>query len=47
MLAEKYFLLLETIRSIAERSLAYVDGGPKVVSTSPHVPVQLPGASRK
>ena len=47
MLAEKYFLLLETIRSIAERSPAYADGGPKVISTSPHVPVQLYGASRK
>ena len=47
MLAEKYFLLLETIRSIAERSPAYADGGPKVISTSPHVPVELPGASRK
>jgi hypothetical protein len=47
MLAEKYFLLLETIRSIAERSPAYADGGPKVISTSPHVPAQLPGASRK
>ena len=47
MLAEKYFLLLETMRSLAERSLAYADGGPKVVSTSAHVPVQLPGASRK
>ncbi len=47
MLAEKYFLVLETIRSLAERSLAYADGGPKVISTSPHVPVELPGASRK
>jgi hypothetical protein len=47
MLAEKYFLLLETMRSLAERSLAYLDGGPKVISTSPHVPVRLPGASRK
>ena len=26
---------------------AYADGGPRVISTSPHVPVQLPGASRK
>ena len=34
MLAEKYILLLETMRSLAERSLAYADGGPKVVSTS-------------
>ena len=47
MLAEKYFLLLETIRSIAERSPAYADGGPKVISTSPHVPVQLPAAGGK
>jgi hypothetical protein len=47
MLAEKYMLLLETIRSLAERSPAYPDGAPRVISTSPHVPVQLPGASRK
>ena len=47
MLAEKYFLVLETMRSLAERSPAYADGGPKVISTSPHVPVQLPSASRK
>ncbi len=47
MLAEKYFLVLETIRSLAERTPAYADGGPKVISTSPHVPVELPGASRK
>jgi hypothetical protein len=46
-LAEKYMLLLETIRSLAERGPAYPDGGPRVISTSPHVPVQLPGASRK
>jgi hypothetical protein len=45
MLAEKYILLLETIRSLAERSPAYPDGGPRVVSSSPHVPVKLPGAS--
>jgi hypothetical protein len=47
MLAEKYMLLLETIRSLAERGPAYPDGGPRVISASPHVPVQLPGASRK
>ena len=46
-LAEKYMLLLETIRSMAERGPAYADGSPRVISTSPHVPVQLPGASRK
>ena len=47
MLAEKYFLLLETLRSHAERSPVYADGAPKVTTISPHVPVQLPGASRK
>ncbi len=47
MLAEKYMLVLETIRSLAERSPGYADGSPKVVSTSPHLPVQLPGAGRK
>jgi hypothetical protein len=47
MLAEKYMLLLETIRSLAERSPAYPDGAPKVISSSPHVPVKLPSASGK
>ena len=47
MLSEKYFLLLETIRSLTERNLAYADGAPKVVSSSPHIPVQLPSASQK
>jgi hypothetical protein len=47
MLAEKYMLLLETIRSLAEHGPAYADGSPRVISTSPHVPVQLPGAIRK
>jgi hypothetical protein len=39
MLAEKFFLLLEMLRSHA-----HPDGSPRVVSTSPHVPVQLPAA---
>ena len=47
MLAEKYILLLETLRSQAERNPAYADGSPRVISASPHVPVQLPGGSRK
>jgi hypothetical protein len=47
MLAEKYMLLLETIRSLAEHSQAYADGSPRIISTSPHVPVQLPRASQK
>jgi hypothetical protein len=37
MLAERFFLLLETLKSHA-----YPDGGPRVVTTSPHVPVKLP-----
>jgi hypothetical protein len=40
MLAEKFFLLLETIKSNS-----YPDGTTRTVSTSPHVPVKLP--SRK
>ena len=42
MLSEKFFLLLETLRSEAERSPTYSDGSTRVISTSPHVPVQLP-----
>jgi hypothetical protein len=37
MLAEIFFLLLETIRSNAHK-----DGAHSVVSTSRHIPVQLP-----
>ena len=40
MLAEKFFLVLETLI----RSRAHADGSPRVVSTSPHVPVTLPNA---
>ncbi|WP_283845036.1 hypothetical protein [Bradyrhizobium cenepequi] len=40
MLAEKFILLLETLRSYTES-----DGSQRAVSKSPHVPVQLP--SRK
>jgi hypothetical protein len=39
MLAEKFLLLLDTLKS-----RSYPDGGPRVVSTSPHVPVELPKA---
>jgi hypothetical protein len=38
MLAEKFILLLESLI----KSQAYADGSPRVVSTSPHVPVKLP-----
>jgi hypothetical protein len=37
MLAEKFFLMLEALK----RS-TYTDGSPRVISTSPHVPVKLP-----
>jgi hypothetical protein len=37
MLAEKFFLLLEMLKS-----RSYADGSPRVVSNSPHVPVKLP-----
>jgi hypothetical protein len=40
MLAEKFFLLLETLI----KSRTYPDGSPRVVSTSPHIPVELPRA---
>jgi hypothetical protein len=40
VLAEKFILLLETLRSHTEN-----DGSQRGVSKSPHVPVQLP--SRK
>jgi len=42
MLAEKFFLLIETLRS----HTTHPDGSPRVVSTSPHVPVKLPGGSK-
>jgi hypothetical protein len=43
MLAEKYMLLLETLRKdLPERSQTHTDGGPRVVSTAPHIPVKLP-----
>jgi hypothetical protein len=37
MLAEKFMLVLETIKS-----RSHPDESPRVVSTSPHVPVKLP-----
>jgi hypothetical protein len=39
MLGEKFFLLLETLKSNLNP-----DGSQRVVSTSPHVPVKLPAA---
>ena len=42
MLAEKFILLMETLKSHPSP-----DGDPRVVSTSPHVPVKLPAATNK
>jgi hypothetical protein len=36
MLAEKFFLVLETLRSFAS------EGSVRVVSTTPHTPVKVP-----
>ena len=43
MLAEKFFLMLETLI----KSRTYADGSPRVVSTSPHVPVKLPEPTKQ
>ncbi len=40
MLAEKFMLVLEALLRLQGRE--YPDGAPRVVSTSPHVPVKLP-----
>ena len=42
MLAEKFFLMLEALKRNS-----YADGSPRVVSTSPHVPVKLPNETAK
>jgi hypothetical protein len=41
MLAEKFILYLEALIKIQQ---THSDGSPKVISTSPHVPVKLPPA---
>ena len=38
MLAEKFFLYLEALI----KSQSHGDGSPRVISSSPHVPVKLP-----
>jgi hypothetical protein len=43
MLAEKFFLMLETLISrAAAQTTTYADGAPKVKSQSQFVPVKLP-----
>ncbi|MHB0784796.1 hypothetical protein [Bradyrhizobium sp. 5.13L] len=39
MLAEKFFLVLE---SLIRGDRTYPDGSPRVISTSPHVPINPP-----
>jgi hypothetical protein len=42
LLAEKYLLLLETLRKASpNQGQTHPDGSPKVVSSSPHIPVTL------
>jgi hypothetical protein len=38
MLAEKFFLFLEALL----KTQSHADGSPRVISTSPHVPIRLP-----
>jgi hypothetical protein len=42
MLSEKFFLVLETLRSHSQQ-----DGSPRVVSNSRHVPIKLPERTEK
>ena len=39
MLAEKFFLYLE---ALIKSQQTHSDGSPRVISSSPHVPVKLP-----
>lgn len=39
MLSEKFFLVLE---SLIRGDRTYPDGSPRIISTSPHVPMKLP-----
>ncbi len=40
MLAEKFFLYLE---ALIKSQQTHADGSPRVISSSPHVPVKLAG----
>ncbi len=43
MLAEKFFLMLETLISrVTAQPATYPDGAPKVISQSQFVPLKLP-----
>jgi hypothetical protein len=45
MLSEKFILVLEAV--LKSNGRGFPDGAPRVVSTSPHVPVKLPAACPK
>jgi hypothetical protein len=45
MLAEKFLLMLETL--LKARTQTHADGSQRVISTSPHIPVQLPARGGK
>jgi hypothetical protein len=45
MLAEKFILIVESL--IRTQGQTHLDGSTGVVSTSPHIPVQLPARSGK
>jgi hypothetical protein len=48
MLAEKYILLLETLRrNLPDQSPVYSDGSPRVASSCPHIQVKLPSERGK
>jgi hypothetical protein len=45
MLAEKFLLIVESL--IRAQGQTHRDGSTRVVSTSPHIPVELPGRSAR
>ena len=47
MLAEKFFLFLESLKRSEAYSQTYSDGSVRIASSSPHVPVKLPQQSGK
>ena len=47
MLAEKFFLMLETLISrAAAKTTTYADGAPKVISNSQFVPIKSPDSPK-
>jgi hypothetical protein len=43
MLAEKFLLIVEAL--VRNQGQTYPDGSTRVISSSPHVPVQMPARS--